>query len=395
MIQQNPKMARLQSGYLFPEINLRTRQFLAKYPDAELISLGVGDTTEPIPYSISTSLAEISRSLGTPQGYVGYGPEQGITPLRQRIASGIYKDRIEPEEIFISDGAACDIGRLQTLFGSDVSIAVQDPAYPVYIDGSIIHGVQKIHTMPCFPENGFFPKLMTLPKVDLIYFCSPNNPTGAALSYPQLEELVAFAKKNRSILIFDAAYSAYIRDPNLPKSIFDIKGAKDVAIEVGSFSKLAGFTGVRLGWTVIPKTLNYDNGRPVRNDWDRVITTIFNGASIIAQHGGLATLTVQGSREIETIVDFYLENARLIKGALENIGYEVFGGSNAPYLWVRFPGRKSWDVFQELLEKIHVVTIPGSGFGPSGEGFVRFSAFGKRENIIRAIDRLKSMYIKK
>jgi LL-diaminopimelate aminotransferase len=272
-----------------------------------------------------------------------------------------------------------------------VSIAVQDPAYPVYTDGSIIHGVREIHSMPCSPDNGFFSDVQSLPPVDLIYFCSPNNPTGAVSSHSQLEELVAFAKKHQSIIIFDSSYAAYIRDSSLPKSIFEINGARDVAIEVGSFSKLAGFTGVRLGWTVVPKTLKYDNGSDVRSDWNRIVTTIFNGASIIAQHGGLAALSDDGLKEVEAIVDFYLENARLIQSTLEKMGYEVFGGSHAPYLWVRFPGRKSWDVFQELLEKTHIVTTPGSGFGSNGEGFVRFSAFGKRENILRAIERLATM----
>ncbi len=303
----------------------------------------------------------------------------------------MYKGQIDPDEVFVSDGASCDIGRLQGLFGSGVRIAIQDPAYPVYNDGSVIHGVQEIHTMPCAPENGFFPNLNSIPPVDLIYFCSPNNPTGAVSTHAQLEELVAFAKKNRSIIIFDTAYAAFIRDPHLPKSIYEIPGAQEVAIEVGSFSKLAGFTGVRLGWTVVPKALKYENQKAVRNDWDRLVTTMFNGASIISQHGGLATLSDQGFKEVTAIVDFYLENGRLIKSALEKRGYEVFGGTHSPYVWVRFPGRKSWDVFQELLEKIHIVTIPGSGFGPSGEGFIRISAFGKRENILCAIERFKNI----
>lgn len=391
MIQQNPTMARLRSAYLFPEINARKQQFLANHPEVKLITLGVGDTTEPLPSLITQSLAEISNGLGTPQGYVGYGPEQGIDPLRQKISTVLYKGTIEPEEVFVSDGASCDIGRLQALFGNGVRIAIQDPAYPAYNDGSIIHGVQDIYTMPCFPENGFFPDLKSVPPVDLIYFCSPNNPTGTVSTHAQLEELVAFAKKNRSIIIFDTAYAAFIRDPSLPKTIYEIPGAQEVAIEVGSFSKLAGFTGVRLGWTVVPKALKYDNQKAVRNDWNRLITTVFNGASIISQHGGLATLSDKGRTEVTTIVDFYLENARLIKSALEKRGHEVFGGQHAPYVWVRFPGRKSWDVFQELLEKTHIVTTPGSGFGPSGESFVRFSAFGKRENILCAIDRLKNI----
>ena len=330
-----------------------------------------------------------SQDLGTEKGYVGYGPEQGIDPLRQQIATVVYKDRFDQSEIFVSDGACCDIGRLQTLFGNGVRIAIQDPAYPVYADGSVIHGVQEIHFLPCTPENGFFPDLNALPPVDIIYFCSPNNPTGAVSTHAQLEKLVAFAKRHRSIIIFDTAYAAYIKDPSLPKSIYEIAGAEDVAIEIGSFSKSAGFTGVRLGWTVVPKSLTYDCGKAVRNDWDRVVTTVFNGASIIAQKGGLAALADRGSAGAEATVNFYLENARLIKSAFEEMGYEVFGGVHAPYLWVRFPGRASWDVFQELLEKTHIVTVPGSGFGQSGEGFVRLSAYGKREHIVCAIERLK------
>jgi LL-diaminopimelate aminotransferase len=388
MIQRNSNMVKLKSGYLFPEINLRKRQFLAKHPGAQLISLGIGDTTEPISPSVIQSLVEISNSLGTLEGYVGYGPEQGMDPLRKKIAEIIYKDRVAPEEIFISDGAKCDIGRLQVMFGSDVSIAIQDPAYPVYVDGSIIQGVREIHMMRCCSENGFFPDLNILLPVDLIYFCSPNNPTGAVSSYSQLAELIAFARKNRSIIIFDSAYAAYIKDPRLPKSIFELDGAKEVAIEIGSFSKLAGFTGVRLGWTVIPEALKYENGLSVRSDWNRITTTLFNGASIIAQHGGLSVLNDPG---MEKTVDFYLENARLIQTAFTTMGYEVFGGTNAPYLWVRFPGEKSWDVFQKLMEQAHIIATPGSGFGPAGEGFVRFSAYGKRENILCAIDRLKNV----
>jgi len=393
MVKRNSHFEKLKSGYLFPEVNLRKKQFLAKHPDAKLISLGIGDTTEPITPSVTLALEEVSKKLGTPEGYVGYGAEQGIEPLRKKIASAFYEGRIAPEEIFISDGAKCDLGRLQVLFGGSISVAIQDPAYPVYIDGSLIQGVKEIHMMPCTPENGFFPDLSRLPKVDLIYFCSPNNPTGAVCTREQLEELVAFAKKNRSLIIFDSAYAAYIQDPDLPKSIYEIEGAKEVAIEISSFSKLAGFTGVRLGWTVVPEALKYDNGGSIRTDWNRITTTLFNGASIIPQCGGLAVLEKKGLQETETLIDFYLENARLIKDTLVEKGYAVFGGDNAPYLWVHFPGKKSWDVFQELLEKAHIVTTPGSGFGPAGEGFVRFSAYGKRKNILEAIDRLKKIKI--
>lgn len=388
MTKRNREMERLQGGYLFPEINRRKRQFLAEHPEAELISLGVGDTTEPIAPAVVSSLVEMSQNLGRADGYIGYGPEQGIEPLRQWVAKAIYKNLIASEEIFISDGAKCDIGRLQLLFGGDVSIAIQDPSYPVYIDGSIIQGVTEMHRMPCSPENGFFPDLSLLPRTDLIYFCSPNNPTGVVATRAQLEELVAFARRNRSIILFDSAYAAYIRDPELPRTIFEIEGAEEVAIEIGSFSKLAGFTGVRLGWTVVPERLKYDNGLSVRDDWNRVMTTLFNGASIISQQGGIAALQ---SDEKERTIHFYLENARLIRVALEERGYQVFGGTNAPYLWVRFPGGDSWEIFQQLLEQAHIVATPGSGYGEGGKEFMRFSAYGKRDSILRATERLKAI----
>ncbi len=383
-------MTQLKANYLFPEINSRKKQFLAKNPDASIISLGIGDTTEPIPQSIVQVLEEASSNLGMQKTYSGYGPEQGIQTLRQKIAQKIYTNQVNADEVFVSDGAKCDIGRLQMLFGSDISIAVQDPAYPVYIEGSLIQGVTEVISMPCCPENDFFPDLTTVPRTDLIYICSPNNPTGAVATKSQLEELVKFASNNRSIIIFDAAYANYIQDPSLPKSIFEIEGAREVAIEIGSFSKLAGFTGVRLGWTVIPKELKYDDGSSVRADWNRITSTIFNGASNIAQIGGCAVFEESGFEEIKSLTKYYLDNASIIKEALENLGHEVFGGVNAPYLWVRFKGQKSWDVFQNFLEQLHIVTTPGSGFGEAGEGYVRFTAFGHRENILEAVERLKA-----
>jgi LL-diaminopimelate aminotransferase len=245
--------------------------------------------------------------------------------------------------------------------------------------------------MPCCPENQFFPNLESIPRTDLIYFCSPNNPTGAVVTKSQLERLVKFAEVNRSIIIFDSAYANYIQDPSLPKSIFEIEGAKKVAIEVSSFSKLAGFTGVRLGWTVVPEELCYDDGTSVKADWNRLTSTIFNGASNIAQAGGCAVLEPKGLQEIASLTHFYLENARIIKETLKELKYEVFGGENAPYLWVRFKGRKSWDVFQQFLDEFHLVTTPGSGFGVMGEEFIRLTAFGHREHILQAVARLRKM----
>lgn len=389
MTKRNPRMNALQTNYLFPQVNLRKKEFLDKNPEAMLISLGIGDTTEPIPSFITQALIRGATRLGTKEGYVGYGPEQGIHSLREKIADKLYSNRIHADEIYISDGAKCDIGRLQALFGSDVSIAVQDPAYPVYIDGSLLHGVKNITYMPCTPENGFFPDLNSTPRTDLIYFCSPNNPTGAAATKEQLENLVSYAKKNRSIIIFDSAYANFIQDPALPKSIFEIEGAREVAIELGSFSKIAGFTGVRLGWSIVPNELVYDEGLSVKKDWNRVHSTIFNGASNIAQWGGQAILEDEGVKEIAALTAFYLENTKILRGVLTELGFEIYGGINAPYLWVRIPGRNSWDSFQKFLEDYHLITTPGIGFGASGGDFLRFTAFGHRENILIAAERLK------
>jgi LL-diaminopimelate aminotransferase len=387
-MKRNQHLAALRGNYLFPEIARRKARFLLQNPEAALISLGVGDTTEPLPEVVAEALACASRKLGTVEGYSGYGPEQGAKALREKIAFRIYGNRVAADDIFVSDGAKCDLGRLQMLFGRDVSIAVQDPAYPVYIDGSLIQGVQRIVPMHCTPENDFFPDLDSVARTDLIYFCSPNNPTGAVATKKQLEQLVAFAKKNQSVIIFDAAYANYIQDPTLPKSIFEIEGAKQVAIEISSFSKLAGFTGVRLAWTVIPEELQYDDASSVKADWNRLMTTLFNGASNIAQSGGCAVLEEKGFSEIAHLTRFYLENAAIMRQTFEGLKYEVFGGYNAPYLWVRFKGQKSWDVFQQFLERYHLVITPGSGFGAEGEGFVRFSAFGRREHIQQAMERL-------
>lgn len=390
MTQRNENLQLLSPNYLFPEINRRKQLFLEQFPQASLISLGIGDTTEPLPLPIYEGLATAARQLGTQAGYRGYGPEQGYIDLRARIAARIYHNHISADDIFISDGAKCDIGRLQQLFGSQLTVAVQDPAYPVYVDGSLIQGVRQIFYLACTPENNFWPDWKKVPRTDLIYICSPNNPTGTVATRKQLEELVSLARKNRSIIIFDAAYGNYIKDPSLPCSIFEIEGADEVAIEVNSFSKLSGFTGVRLGWTVVKEALKYDDGASVKADWKRVISTIFNGASNISQAGGLAVLSDSGLEEIKKLTSFYLENAALIKEVLVAKGWQVFGGDHAPFLWVRFSGRDSWDIFQELLSKAHIISTPGSGFGRAGSGFIRFSAFGHRDQILKAIERLKT-----
>lgn len=403
MIKRNPGFANLTAGYLFPEISRRRQAYLAAHPEARLISLGIGNTTEPLTAHIDAGLIEAARRLATLEGYSGYGDEQGLTALRERIATTLYGGKIAPEEVFVSDGAKCDIGRLQLLFGRDVEVAVQDPSYPVYVDGSVIIGAAGpyqdgsqgghagyagIRYLPCTADNGYFPDLGDLPENGLIYFCSPNNPTGAVATKDQLAALIAAATRKGSLVIYDAAYAEFIRDPNLPKSIFEVEGARECAIEVNSFSKPIGFTGVRLGWSVVPKGLKYADGASINGDWNRVCTTVFNGASNIAQYGGLAALEPGGLKEMRALTDFYLGNARLIRQSLEQLGIDCIGGDNAPYIWARFPGRASWDVFAEILDRCHVVTTPGSGFGPAGESFIRFSAFGHREDVTEACHRL-------
>lgn len=399
MAKRNSNITKLQAGYLFPEISKRKNEFLEKNPNAKFISLGIGDTTEPITPHIAKALTNAASALGTRDGYRGYGNEQGLLELREKIAKVVYNGSVSGEEIFVSDGAKPDIGRLQLLFGNDAVVAVQDPAYPVYIDSSVMYGktgscnkktnqFSNIVYMPCTPENNFFPDLRKIGKADIIFFCSPNNPTGAVATKEQLGELIQYAKKNKSIIVFDAAYSEYIADRNLPKSIYEIEGAKEVAIEVNSFSKSVGFTGVRLGWTVIPNELRFDDGNLVRNDWNRIMTTLFNGASNISQEGGLASLDNIGLKEMKQTASYYMGNAKIIRSALEKLGYKVYGGDNAPYIWARMKNMKSWEAFDYLLQKANIVTTPGIGFGQQGEGFLRFSAFGHREDIEEVVKRI-------
>ena len=362
--------------------------------------------SEVIPEHILSGLVGGASKLGTKEGYSGYGAEQGNNELRSKIASVLYNDLIASDEVFVSDGAKCDIMRVQQMFGSNVVSAVQDPSYPVYVDTSVMMGqtgnqneetkqYDNIVYMPCTAENDFFPDLASLPRADVVYICSPNNPTGACATREQLEEAVRVCKEKGSILVFDAAYAPFIRTPGVPKSIYEIEGAKEVAIECNSFSKYAGFTGVRLGWTVVPSDLKFSDGTPVRNDFNRVMTTAFNGASNIVQAGGLACLDKEGMKEIDTLIDYYLENAKLLKDAMESIGYKVFGGTDAPYVFVQLPdGKSSWDAFSEILESAQVVTIPGAGFGPGGEGYLRLSAFASRENVEEACTRLKEAMAK-
>lgn len=404
-VKRNANFGKLQAGYLFPEIGRRRNEYLEKNPNANIVSLGIGDTTQPIPPHILSGLEKGASQLGTKEGYSGYGAEQGNKMLREKIASTLYNDLISPDEVFCSDGAKCDISRLQMMFGSEVTSGVQDPSYPVYVDTSVMVGqtglindstkqFENIVYMPCNPSNGFWPDFESLPRADVYYICSPNNPTGAVATKEQLTKLVAFAKKQGSIVVFDAAYAPFIRTPGVPKSIYEIEGSKEVAIEVNSFSKYAGFTGVRLGWTIVPHDLKFSDGTPVRQDWNRVMTTTFNGASNIVQSGGLAILDKEGQKEVDTLIDYYLENASILRDCMLDLGFKVHGGTDAPYIFVELDGKSSWDTFSELLESTQVVTIPGAGFGPGGEGFLRMSAFAPRESCIEATKRFKEYYKK-
>ncbi|XP_058084827.1 probable LL-diaminopimelate aminotransferase, chloroplastic [Magnolia sinica] len=402
-VSRNANLEKLQNGYLFPEIEIRQFEYLQKHPDAKLISLGIGDTTQPIPHVVTSAMAQHSQALSTAEGYTGYGAEQGNKALRNAIAETFYKDLgVKGTEIFVSDGAQCDIARLQMLLGSNVTVAVQDPSFPAYIDTSVIMGqagdfqsdtgrYEKIVYMKCTPSGHFFPDLSTIPRTDVIFFCSPNNPTGHAASREQLKQLVEFASKNGSIIVCDSAYATYISDDS-PRSIYEIPGAREVAIEISSFSKFAGFTGVRLGWTIVPEELLFSNGFPVIKDFNRIVCTCFSGASNIAQAGGLACLSSEGFMALRRVIAFYKENAEILAETFSSLGLKVYGGKNAPYIWVHFPGRRSWDVFSEILEKTHIITVPGIGFGPGGDGFIRVSSFGRRKCVLEASRRLRNLF---
>ena len=401
MVQRNDEIAKLQSNYLFVEIANRKKKLMEQNRSAKIINLGIGDTTEPLSCESVAAFIQKAKELGTREGYTGYGDDLGDSILREKIAKKLYNNIVSSDDIFISDGAKCDLGRLQLLFGRKATVTIQDPSYPVYVGTSVMTGKTKAYEkstgqyggivyMPCRPQNQFFGDLSKLPRTDLIYICSPNNPTGAVLDYEQLKGLVDTAKKRGSIIIYDSAYSGFIRNPNLPRSIYEVEGAKDVAIEINSFSKLAGFTGVRLGFCIVPETLKFADGTSVQEDWVKIITTFFNGASSIAQAGGIACLSDEGLKYSKGTCNYYLENAQVLKECLTSHGYDCFGGENAPYIWVDLKGESSWKVFDKFLNEAHLVTTPGVGFGPAGEGFLRLSSFGRREEIIEATQRLSS-----
>ena len=384
MIKRRASFEKLERSYLFTEMAFRKERFLKKHPQAKLINLGIGDTFLPLSPFVSETLSAFAKGLGTSEGYVGYGGVQGSLQLREKICAFYYPNR-SVDEIFISDGAKGDISRLQTLFGKDLSIALQDPTYPVYLEGSIVQGIETIHLLPCLPDNNFFPT--SVPKVDLLYICNPNNPTGVAYSFKALQSLVDWALHHHSLIIYDGAYSAYIQDPSLPKTIYEIPNAEKVAIEVNSFSKLAGFTGVRLGWTVVPKALTFDSGHLVWEDYFRLFSTVFNGPSNIAQEGGVAVFSKEGWKGVQDQVAYIIESARRLKKVFIDQGFVVYGGDHAPYLWVETPGRDSWDLFQEFLEKKGMIVTPGGGFGLSGNHFFRLSAFVHHSIIDEVIGR--------
>jgi len=403
MARINPSYRRLSAGYLFPEIARRTREFQAAHPGARLLRLGIGDTTEALPPAIVSGLQGAVERLSRRESYTGYGDSEGIPALREAIAA-LYRScgaDVLADDVHVSDGAKSDSANIQSIFSADSVVAVQDPAYPVYVDSNVMAGrtglknalgqYEGLVYMPCNAENGFFPELPDR-KVDLIYLCSPNNPTGAVATRDQLEGFVAYARANGAVILFDSAYADFITDPALPRSIYEIPGARECAIEINSFSKSAGFTGVRLGWTLVPGELRVEDSAPgeVKKMWTRRQNTFFNGASNIVQAGGLAALSPEGREQTLEVVRYYMENAAIIRSALEALGLTVFGGVNAPYVWLQTPnGLDSWSFFDKLLGECNVVGTPGAGFGPSGEGYFRLSAFGHRENVIQATVRVR------
>ena len=392
-MKRNKNFSTLDSRYLFQEIAARKKEFLEKNPNADVISLGIGDTTEPLAQSIADGLRRCSEEMATLNGYRGYGPEQGYEELRRKISTMIYQSKVLPEEIFISDGAKCDLTRLQLLFGQDVRLGIQEPSYPAYYDSArIVRGNgTKVEFLSCTKENDFLFDLRAIDNADVLFLCSPNNPTGKALNYEQLEELVDIAIKKKKLIVFDTAYSFYMQK-EFPKSIYEIENAKRVAIEVGSFSKIAGFSGVRLGWTCVPKDISYDDNTPLINDWNRLYGTCFNGASYLSQMGGLAVLTEKGLSEINVQIQKYLGNAKKLKNAFLQSGIKAYGAENAPYVWAHFPHKTSWQAFEEMLHNRHLITSPGIGFGPSGDGYLRISGFQSDKNIEKAVERITSVH---
>ena len=401
----NDNYLKLKAGYLFPEIARRVKAFTEANPDADIIKLGIGDVTEPLPQACIDATIAATKEMASRETFKGYGPEQGYLWLREKIAAYDFQSRgcdITAEEIFISDGSKCDCGNILDIFGKDNKIAVTDPVYPVYVDTNVMAGhtgeandkgeYEGLVYLPISADNDFTAKIPS-EKVDLIYLCFPNNPTGATATKEHLQDWVDYARKHGSIILFDAAYEAFITDPSLPHSIYEVEGAKECAIEFRSFSKNAGFTGTRCALTVVPKDLKgkASDGSDVElwKLWNRRQSTKFNGVSYIVQRAAEAVYSEAGQQQTKELVSFYLENAKIICEQLSNAGIKVYGGTNAPYVWVKTPNNlSSWDFFDQLLQKANVVGTPGSGFGAAGEGYFRISAFNSRENVNEAMKRI-------
>jgi len=386
-MKRNPLFATLSKQYLFQEIQTKARAFQTANPDKKILSLGIGDTTQPLAPSVAHRLVEASRELGNPETYVGYGPEVGDQELRERIASILYPGTLSRDEIFISDGVKSDLIRLLLLCTEKASIAIQDPTYPAYFDAARIARNAQVTLLPC--SKGA-PDLTKAPKGSLVFLCSPNNPTGEAFTKAQYEEIISSALERRLCIILDVAYREFIRG-DLPRSIYEIEGGKKVAVELGSFSKMAGFSGVRLGWSVVPKELCYDDKSSVHADFLRLFTSTFNGAGILSQKGGIQALSPKGQQEVNSQIASYMEQTRLLRNALMKKSFSVVGGEQAPYVWVKMDNRSSWDAFDYLLETLGIIVTPGIGFGPGGEGFVRFSGLAAPKTVSEAISRLQSL----
>jgi LL-diaminopimelate aminotransferase len=406
----NDHYLKLRAGYLFPEIARRVNSFCETHPDVagRVIRCGIGDVTEPLPAACVEALHKAADDLARRETFHGYGPEQGYEFLRHAIAQNDYRDRrleVADDEIFVSDGSKCDCGNILDIFGPENQIAVMDPVYPVYVDTNVMAG----HTgpanefgafdgliyLPCTPANGFVPEIPT-EKADLIYLCYPNNPTGATATREQLTAWVEYARLHEAVILYDAAYEAYISDPAIPRSIYEIPGARDCAIEFRSFSKNGGFTGLRCAFTVVPKSLSARalNGerRPLHPLWQRRMSTKFNGVSYPVQRAAQAIYSAAGKAQVAGLVSHYMGNARILREACAAIGLDVFGGTNAPYIWVSTPpGIGSWDMFDIMLEDANIVITPGAGFGSAGEGFFRISAFNSRANAEEAARRIVEM----
>ena len=404
----NENYLKLKAGYLFPEIGKRVKKYSEENPTKKIIRLGIGDVTLPLPPSIVKAMKDASDEMGTAGGFKGYGPEQGYGFLIDAIIQNDFAPRgitIGQDEVFVSDGSKCDTGNIQEIFSLDSKIAVTDPVYPVYVDTNVMAGrtgvsgadgrYANLIYLPCTKENNFEPELPK-ERPDLIYLCYPNNPTGTTITKEKLKAWVDYARQNKCIILYDAAYEAFITESHLPKSIFEIEGAKEVAMEFRSFSKTAGFTGTRCAYIVIPKELmGYTSSGEkvsINSLWSRRHTTKFNGVSYPIQKAAAACYSPEGKKEVKANVDYYMNNANTIKTSLKSFGYDIFGGTNAPYIWLKTPRNlSSWDFFDELLSKVQVVGTPGSGFGPSGEGYFRLSAFGSKENVLEAMERIKGL----